>query len=61
MRRIKFVKDYFINENLCIEQGTEMMLEERRDYFSIYYIVEKCSYGYGYDLKEEVYEHFKFI
>lgn len=61
MRRIKFVKDYFVSENLCIEQGTEMMLEEGRDYFTIWSIVEKCSYKYGYDLKEEVYSNFEFI
>lgn len=61
MRRIKFIKDYFVSELICIEQGTEMMLEERKDEFVIWSCIEKCNYRFGYELKDEVYEWFEFI
>lgn len=61
MRKIKFTKDYFVSELVCIEQGTEMMLEERKDEFVIYSCIESCNYIFGYELKNEVYECFEFI
>lgn len=62
MRKIKFIKDFFVSNLVCIEQGTEMFLEERIDEFVIWSCIEKCNYGrYGYELKEEIYGCFEFI
>lgn len=61
MRKIKFTKDFFVSELVCIEQNTEMLLRENKDEFLI------CSYGgevigrFDYSLMDEVYSHFNIL
>lgn len=62
MRKIKFIKDFFVSELVCIEQDTEMLLEERKDEFVIWSYSGEVVGRFDYSsLKKEVYKCFRFI